>query len=947
MNNTAKISVMLVLLLTSAILHAYEIDTHDALSQKTAECSVMAQDAFMKGLGWVPIKKTGSDYTFVRELLTAGSSRSRSHTTQELIGWGAEYEDDIASIKRPLRHFFDPLRNEPLNAFGITLGLTDTSPNWATEDGKPAAGKKQQDITGQSNSFFDANKMMLDAASEPIKSKRKENWGMLFQTLGMVIHHIQDMAQPQHVRNDAHCNGKEEGVACYGFHNPSYYEKYTDGNRVSILGNFNCSSYPQLDLRFFSTARDFWLTENGNGRGMAEFTNRNFVSAGTNFRRSLFFNEIVADKKYPDPDPANNGAGPKVNKVDIQDLILEDPSLATTGLTLSGEIWFYETLVTDNYISNYTAPNERASTASLWNDKLERYNTIITGGVNVGAVVRVFNLNRFNFEAAYPFLFPRTIAYGAGLINHFFRGRLEVKDVIYVAGESLTFKIKNNTSKKNPGFAPFSFAEGSFTLYYDDNTGNRYNITSKVSDPSAMIFSGGKIFSDKDDFDVSFDLSGINNIDINKPFTLVFDGKIGNPVVLDQTKWERGIAVKTFSPQRLLAFDVSRSDGSALVPNIIDIYQSRDLGKSWQKVAEHPVAISDTTPDPGDRLAVNAVTYIGNGSLLLYPEYLNYSLSTSDPTGIRVIPLRLKEYGQQTGAKVPLDWNSLFAGFNNNISDFSATLRSLTYTGNNSLTALRMKHPLPSDPTPRSRQFQFVNVANWNNSPSVWTTSTDTVWANGGLPELSWQGGNNFVTSVYVEKKESADPNTLRFDSAIRRTVDRGANYSTLANFDECVRTATPRADEYCIQRIVAMDNNRLLGWVSQNGEDYLAKDTRGEVQLYLSLDNGANWSPYGIVPLPQGCSVGDLPYQTLDTLLYLGTKRPTAGIEEDTLFIESTCRKMILVNGKYSRFEEVGKKISVTTDSAATWTESVNPSHKEGRIIFAGDNGVVPDLFD
>lgn len=946
MNLCIKLLVTSISLLSTSISQAYEIATHDKLSQKTALCSVLSQDAFIKSIGWTPIDEKNG-VKFERLELIEKKGGSVKLITQQLIGWGAAYEDDISILKRPLRHFFDPLRNKPLNILGVNIPGSSTSPSWATEDGEPAVGKNQEELPGQNNSLFDANDMILAAASEPIKTKRKEIWGNFFQTLGMVIHHIQDMSQPQHVRNDAHCNGDEEGVDCYGFHNPSHYETYTNDNRVSILDKINCSSYPQLDLRFFSTARDFWLTENGNGRGIAEFTNRNFVSAGTNFRRSLFFNEIVADKKYPDPDPANNGTGPKVNKVDIQDLVLEDPSLTTLVLALSGEIWFYETLVTDNYISNYTAPNERASTASLWNDKLERYNINLIEdefGENAEAVVRTFNLNRFNYKAAYPFLFPRTIAYGAGLINYFFRGRLEVKNVVYLAGDSLKFKVKNNTSKKNPGYAPFSFSEGSFTLYYDDNTGNRYNITSKAADQSAMILTGSKIFADKDDFDLSFNLSGIDNIDANKPFTLVFDGKIGNPV-LDQTKWERGIAVKTFSPQRLLAFDVSRTDGSTPVPNIIDIYQSLDTGKSWQKVKGIPVPLNDTTPFPFDQLTVKAVAYIGDGSLLLYPDYLDSNNDSSKPSIVTIKSFRIDEYGKKTGNAIPLDWNTPISGFSNNASDLKAALRSLTYTGKNSLAVMRMKHPLPSDPTPRSRQYQLMNMPDWKTKPAPWLSSTQ--WGVGGLPELSWQGGNNYVTSVYVEKKESADPNTLRFDSAMRRTVDRGASYMNLANFDECVRTTTPRADEFCIQHIVAMDNNRLLGWVSQNGEDYFAKDKRGEVKLYLSLDNGANWSQYGIVPLPQGCSVGTNPYQTVDNLLYLGTKRPTAGIKEDTLFVESTCRKMILVNGQYSRFEEVGKKVSVTTDSAASWTQAVNPPHKEGRIIFAGDNGVVPDLFE
>ena len=39
---------------------------------------------------------------------------------------------------------------------------------------------------------------------------------------------------------------------------------------------------------------------------------------------------------------------------------------------------------------------------------------------------RLFDLNRFNFDDAHPVLIGRAVSYSAGLINHFFRGKLDV-----------------------------------------------------------------------------------------------------------------------------------------------------------------------------------------------------------------------------------------------------------------------------------------------------------------------------------------------------------------------------------------------------------------------------------------------------------------------------------------------------------------------------------------
>ena len=924
MNIYKRVIVTSALFLSTQATYAYKIPTHDKLSQKTALCSILGQDDFTKSIGWVSIDNGNEKFKFKRLDLITKTGSAVDLTSRGLIGWGAVYEDEEAKL-RPVNHFFNPLTSE-----GGTAGLA--SPDWALEDtGKIIFPVKQE------YSYSDANNMIVNALTAADNNERKEAWGQFFQTLGMVVHHIQDMSQPQHVRNDNHCDGNIDGVSCYGFHNPSYYEAYTNENRNSILASYGCNSYPQIDLRYFTRARDFWITDNGNGRGMSEFTNHNFVSAGTNFDYHWLSNNVVPDFRYPNPDPQNQGSGIIIHKIDTQ-----DPALISADFPLAGELWFYETTVKDNYLGTQI-PNKRASTESLWKEHIEQYEAN-PYDLDKEVIKRAFNLNKFNFEAAYPFLIPRAIAYGAGLINYFFRGRLDVSNVLYLYENELIFTIKNITGKKNPGNAPFNFSEGSFSLYYDDSNGYRHDLTDSVSTPGSMDLVGGNVFADQDELTLSFNLTGIQDIDISKPFTLVFDGKIGAPG-LDPSKWERGIAAKTFTPQRLLAFDVSRTDGIAPIPNIIDIYQSLDLGKSWQRVSETPVAISDDSIVQGNRLAVNAVTYIGgDGSLLLYPDYVDYTDRNEFGTARREIySFRKEEFGASQGTAIPLDWNTIFAGYRNNASDHKAILRSLTYTGINSLVAIRIKHPLASDPTPLSRKFQILDVPDWEKSNQWFASNT---WGDGGLPELSWRGGYSYAVSVYVEEDESNDPDKLRFDSAIRTTADLGGSYSDMSNFDDCVRSTTA-PDEFCIQSVIAMDNNRLIGWVSQKGKDYFGKTKPGEVKLYTSNNNGMNWNTYAAIPLPASCFGSSQPYQIIDNLLYLGTHQAPDGTKDDVLFAETTCQQIIVVNGQYDHSEIVGSKALVSIDSGSSWTEVINPEHQNGRIIFAGDNGVVPGLFD
>jgi len=115
---------------------------------------------------------------------TDGKDRNIS----ELIGDGSNFEDNLP---RPLNHFYDPLHDAPL-AGG------HKSPDWALE--QPA------EIAEQEFSLKDAGDYLYRALTLPSLQERKQYFGRTFETLGHIIHHLQDMAQPQHVRNDAHCD---------------------------------------------------------------------------------------------------------------------------------------------------------------------------------------------------------------------------------------------------------------------------------------------------------------------------------------------------------------------------------------------------------------------------------------------------------------------------------------------------------------------------------------------------------------------------------------------------------------------------------------------------------------------------------------------------------------------------------------------------------------------
>jgi len=81
-----------------------------------------------------------------------------------------------------------------------------------------------------------------------------------------------------------------------------------------------------------------------------------------------------------------------------------------------------------------------------------------------------FSLNTVNFQAVLPTLVPLAIGYSAGMIDYFFRGKIDyVPDPANPGG----FLIKNI------GTEPM---KGTFRVYYDDQSGTRHPLTDYVWD---------------------------------------------------------------------------------------------------------------------------------------------------------------------------------------------------------------------------------------------------------------------------------------------------------------------------------------------------------------------------------------------------------------------------------------------------------------------------------
>jgi hypothetical protein len=422
------------------------------------------------------------------------NSQGIAESVLELFSSGAHFEDGFDSFSdRPKSHFYNPLNNGGLS-WGPIRG--NPSPDWAIS----GTGQKE----GEEFSYRSARSHYLAALTSFIKTEQDREWGLTFQTLGHVVHHLQDMAQPQHVRNDPHlelsdsertalCGSATLCAAYLALRNPSLYEMWTNqpSIRSRLPSDFATWGYDLSDPQFaasFNQPRAFW--GDATGAGIAGFTNHNFLSAGTNFDNRGMFN-------FPPLDPA------KRISMRIEDLCATaNPPCATAGLT--GSLPFFGSNVTDHYTGG-TAYNPYASTYSVFSADLQKRGK-----------EPAYTLNRFNFELAHAFLIPRAVAYSAGLIDYFFRGKLDVIDHPTVPNARL---IRNLGAE---------MMKGTFAFYYDAVDGVRFpvpgarwdNITLPPTDPANP--SGG--------FQISFEPPvppALPQPKVPGEYMLVFNGDMG------------------------------------------------------------------------------------------------------------------------------------------------------------------------------------------------------------------------------------------------------------------------------------------------------------------------------------------------------------------------------------------------------------------------------------
>lgn len=430
-------------------------------------------------------------------------------------------------LYRPLHHFYDPATNRPLT--GRDQELIDwlaeydsdihTAPAWAIGAGDPFQHPNvQEDEDRRRNHFtvFDANEAMYRALTgtdtltgdviAPTEDERKKYWATVFRSLGDIVHLLQDMAQPQHTRNDDH-PGYPAKLA--GFHEASVYEKYIDARATGKVSYRIDGStitpaaltYSGYSAPIFDYYSKFWCTTPGHvpdGKGLADYSNRGFFSAATNI-----------------DDPANNYFYPAVDDTyDGQqvDLGVFRPIYYGTDPYDTAQSFFLVGDVVDKYTN--TTDQVRLSTKSIWTEHFYGPET-------------TYNLIKENYDDMAGLLIPRAVGYSTGLINYFFRGRLKIGELLETENELEPWNSEVRITVTNVSGVDNVFTIGAFELFYDSTDGTRKKAVIKetIKDPDRGVIAS---LSNGESRIITAELPVDVDKSKSKPYILVYKGLIGN-----------------------------------------------------------------------------------------------------------------------------------------------------------------------------------------------------------------------------------------------------------------------------------------------------------------------------------------------------------------------------------------------------------------------------------
>lgn len=448
---------------------------------------------------------------FVRSQLSMPGGINELFAGRRIFEWvqeGSEREDDSV---RFFNHFHNPLRTWDQAGLGIVGG--SSSVLWGQN-------------AGQGFAWQDARDRYFQGLTSTSPFFREQPFAATFQTLGQLIHLPQDAAVPAHTRNDSHAFFEGFERFALGITGTALFDQLT----LSSIG-FDSSilNVPQNPLATIPIARIIDTTDPeqaqatpsaGTNQGMAEYSNANFLSGDSIFKDFTF---------------------PRLESLDLANPVVVNNRRyfrkvadGETGFLLAGFV--AEGSFTERLLS------------LLSNDK-------------------GFVLDQQVYQDYASLLLPRAVGYSAGLLDYFFRGRMEVlQDADTPAGPTeVRLKVRNSTPNEGSGMGQI--------VAVVKPTGQDFYV---VSAPQTVNLTAG--FQE-----IGFDF-GSPFFFFPQLFTVVYKGPLGME--------EQAVIAKTFKPRVARICD-GRSSGkfcfsSWKVPSLAAtlLVEARGLNNSGEVTAQ-------------------------------------------------------------------------------------------------------------------------------------------------------------------------------------------------------------------------------------------------------------------------------------------------------------------------------------------------------------------------
>ncbi len=459
----SSVTFALVFALAVPSTYAFEVATHAAITNEAFARFLSERPDVISNLGLLPpldrpvpnlrrqyLDVSGTEarkrdvMPFEQNLIELPNFRGLGLANQASLinGWlmvGAIREDDNpaegnpkddpyrsgGAFHREFNHFFDPYFQRPLTLPGLQTAYgpqpVRKAVDWALGTANAFSDANTRDTQSTWNHFtlFDAREAMFRALTlrqrntvisyvdlpgiqnaAQAEAMRLAYWATTFRALGDMLHLNQDMAQPQHTRNEPH-SGKMV-LEYLGAGHESVFEKYMDerarqvprilpGGAAVPPPRLPFDGYPTVVFERFS---DYWSTHQGPdsprlGAGLADYSNSGFFTPAANYADRVYTSPAAANY------PAENATGLFNTRPDVM-------------------VRFLRGDVMDRYTGSTS--NIRLTTESIWDGRVDLD----------GTPLRTWSLNRLNYDDMASLLIPRAVAYSAGILEHFFRGEMTI-----------------------------------------------------------------------------------------------------------------------------------------------------------------------------------------------------------------------------------------------------------------------------------------------------------------------------------------------------------------------------------------------------------------------------------------------------------------------------------------------------------------------------------------